>query len=837
MTEAERPTVEQRIQTAIYLAEHEDFGIFPVWSAYPSGMCKCPRGPACTSPGKHPISPKGFLDATRDRERIRNFLSAGSEPNYGLLNPDGVFTWDADGVGWQARLHALEERYGPLPDTLTTVTANGEHIFFRWPDDIGPRPMGEMFGFVTRWGSGRGAGYVIGPNSIHPSGAVYRRLPGAPVKVALLPAEWAKAALGPPQAPTGEGGGGVHLRIEAGGYTLPDKVGDGGRYDAIVSYTAHLYNRGFSTNEMWGSVLAELAPRFDPPLPETDLRDRFERAIRGMPERLGERRNLPGDGEGGSRAGADDRPGPLPPSEDEDFPGEIQPDAFGGLVGEIVDALAPGTDAAREGLLASLLPVLGAVVPVRLYWNRWQQSQPFVALIGKSGEGRKSTAIYRAVDSVGDAIGQNVMNGLLLAGISSGEAIVASMSRRQEAGTAVALVLEEEFARVVAARSREGATLDPMLRAAFDGGQLANLRSDSSRVVMAPYWLPALVAITPGELQSLTTVTDVKSGSGNRWLYICVRRRDVRADGSAPILPLELKKAIQSARDAASPPPELQIAEDAKARLEEYDRWVPTVAGMAIDMTQRMAVHALRAAIVQAGVERASTVSAAHVDRAIALADYGRRGLAWAFGPALIGNKDTRLLYRHLVEEGRLRTRAIDREIIRDPIRRQDAIDDLVDRGLARVERGAPGPRGGRPTRELVLLRTVGGSPVWAREWAKGVDTFTGKGLMAAPAHAREAGEAEGEQEPDSVTIPPNTRETAVTIPGQYPDSTAQNHGNTSGAASETVARKETAGEYIGKRSDGSIWCYFWKEHSGQHRDVQSDPWCQICSPEGDEGG
>jgi hypothetical protein len=76
------------------------------------------------------------------------------------------------------------------------------------------------------------------------------------------------------------------------GYELPDKVGEGGRYPAIVRYTAHLYNREFSTEEMWDLVETRLAPRFEKPYDGSDgrtLRGEFDKAIIDLPTRLGER--------------------------------------------------------------------------------------------------------------------------------------------------------------------------------------------------------------------------------------------------------------------------------------------------------------------------------------------------------------------------------------------------------------------------------------------------------------------------------------------------------------------------------------------------------------------
>lgn len=275
-----RPTADDRIRAALWFAER-GFGVFPVWSTHPDGTCRCPKGVDCMNAGKHPITQHGFDDATLDAAKIRAFLSAGSEPNYGLVCPDGVFALDVDGDGVD-RLAELEQRHGPLPPTLTTATAHGEHIFLRWPDEH-PRPIHGLFGYVTRWGSGKAAGYVIGPRSVHASGAIYTPAGGA-FDIAELPDDWARAAVEPTPSSTA-------LVVSAGGYVMPEHVSEGLRYEAIRAYTAHLYNRELTPDEMWPLVRDLLAPRFDDPLTEREVRGRFDKVVNEETrKRLGEPR-------------------------------------------------------------------------------------------------------------------------------------------------------------------------------------------------------------------------------------------------------------------------------------------------------------------------------------------------------------------------------------------------------------------------------------------------------------------------------------------------------------------------------------------------------------------
>ena len=171
------PTVNTRISEAL---KHLDqgFSAFSVWTTHPDGMCRCPLGADCTSSGKHPIPKDGFLAASRDPAVVTTMLSAGSEPNYGLVWPVGddvVIVLDVDGADWKARIDGPEGHYGPLPPTKTTRTPSGGlHLFYRWPVGV-PVPDGNtLHGFVVRFPM---KGYVVGPGS-QINGKVYRSVSG-----------------------------------------------------------------------------------------------------------------------------------------------------------------------------------------------------------------------------------------------------------------------------------------------------------------------------------------------------------------------------------------------------------------------------------------------------------------------------------------------------------------------------------------------------------------------------------------------------------------------------------------------------------------------------------
>lgn len=770
------------VAAATYFVSQLGCAAFPVWGSR-EGICACGDPHDGTEKwgadnvGKHPATLHGFKDGTKDLERIRTFLSNPGTPNYGLRPPKGVLAIDVDQAEGIARWDKLQREYGDLPLTLTTITANGRHYFFRWP--AGELPKGQLFGFVVRrWDDG----YVIGPGSVHPSGFVYdtlRQASGFPYDIADLPESWVEAASRP------------RLTIVAGSsQELPAK---GGRHDWLRNRARHLRGVIDEPAVLRAAILAENA-RLDEPKSEAEV----ERAIGEVFERFG----LDPEAETEERSRVklrEDETDLLGAPTSEQFPDPPDPAAFGGLLGEMVAQLAPGTDASVVGLLGSLIAFAGALIPGKAYFHGSHTSSPLIALVGESSVGRKGTAMRRAQDAMSECFQANAVNRVLLDGINSGEGLISAMSLRQNQTMAgepcVGLLFEDEFASLLVSRSREGSTIDSKMRAAFDGSQLSNRKAGDSKSVTAPYWLPGLVGITPSELRLLMGPGAMQNGSANRWLYLPVHRRDFMPVNVPPVFDQDTRaRLIEERRKALANPPTLGVDQGVIDRLSAFSDFLPGVSfGLSRDLVKRLQVITFRVALVHALVDGSSRVTQDHLARALALAEYARRGVSWIFGDT-IGNPEANLLFRHLTAVGRLTRTTITREIIRDPVKRQAAIDELLRIGRAQVVNVQTG---GRSRMELHPTPNTGAF----------VPFFQ--------------------------------------VPATEPTESVETSGNVEESAPEPVKNVEESREEVGNKSDdttptsnaltrpdGSIWCHFAREHYAQHTAVSSsDPHCDICSP------
>lgn len=615
----ERPSTEDRIRAALWFAER-GFGVFSVWSTEDDGTCRCPLGPECDQPGKHPVPRIGFKAATTDEARIRAMLSIPSRPNWGMLPPEGVFVLDVDGDGVE-RLAALEAVHGPLPPTLRTNTAHGQHVFLRWPADL-PRPIGQLFGYVTRWGSGATTGYVIGPRSVHASGAVY--VPAGPfVEIAELPDAWARAVVAPPAVVTEDA-----LEFTSG-YQLPEPGYTGSRYDAIRDYVASRYMRGISRDEVLAGVLTVLAPRFADAIDEGDIRSRFDRAWKGTPGRLGE----PMDAEAQAAAVAAATTSPATPGTDwPEPPDEL---VYHGPLGEVVRVVADRTEADPVGILGTLLASIGACMGNGKYIYQGSAQSPnlFVVLVGDSSSGRKGTAGSIAREVMGAAYPD--WSDFIVAGLGSGEGLVGYLKQNEKNGEQRALVMESEFGRLLTVMAREGSTLSPMIRDAWDGVPMGRILAREQSIVRSHH-VGVVAHVTPVELRQKLTGTDAANGFGNRFIWLAVRRTRLVPFPESPLQLVDraLLGDIGAAIDGAQAPAEVpwspagrEAWEDLYLELAMQRRY-----GLLGAMLARTESQVVRIALVYALLDRSRVIDVVHLTAARALWAYAERSVAHVFG-------------------------------------------------------------------------------------------------------------------------------------------------------------------------------------------------------------
>jgi putative DNA primase/helicase len=151
------------LRAARYYTLHLDLPVFPLhWTA--EGACSC-GNPQCSSPGKHPLTPNGFKDATTHELAVCQWWKDAPASNLGLPTGQrsGLFVLDVDpkngGLESLAKLPELP------PTRMVRTPSGGFHFYFKWQDGLTNRNAG-----LKQYGPGLDArgegGYVVVPPSI-----------------------------------------------------------------------------------------------------------------------------------------------------------------------------------------------------------------------------------------------------------------------------------------------------------------------------------------------------------------------------------------------------------------------------------------------------------------------------------------------------------------------------------------------------------------------------------------------------------------------------------------------------------------------------------------------
>jgi hypothetical protein len=338
-------------------------------------------------------------------------------------------------------------------------------------------------------------------------------------------------------------------------------------------------------------------------------------------------------------------PGP-PPNDDgpltapDGFPAPPAPAIYHGLAGQIIDAIAPHTEADPVAILAQLLVAIGAAVG-RGAWFSVEATRhhpnEFLVLVGDSAKARKGSSwdhVRRLLDDADPTLAARTLTGL-----SSGEGLIWAVRDPTPNDPGVTdrrlLVVEPEFASVLKTASRDISTLSPTLRSAWDGRPLAILTRNAPARATAAH-VAVIGHITSVELQHHVSAVDVANGLLNRFLLIACRRTRLLPDGGHPdpLADTGLDRALAIALAAAHHAGQLRFTEPARALWHDaYRQLAQPQPGIAGQLGARAEAHTIRLALTYALLDRAPAIGPDHLQAALALQDYAARSAAWALEP------------------------------------------------------------------------------------------------------------------------------------------------------------------------------------------------------------
>jgi hypothetical protein len=349
----------------------------------------------------------------------------------------------------------------------------------------------------------------------------------------------------------------------------------------------------------------------------------------------------------------------LPFAQCDDYPEPLGPAAFYGLAGEIVRHIEPHTEADPAALLFQLLAAFGNLIGhdhyivadgTRHYLNLYG------VLVGQSSKGRKGTS-WNHIANVMERVDPDWRQDRISFGLSSGEGLIWAVRdpieetkpirekgrHTGEYETYIAnhgeddkrlLVIEAEFANVLKVMAREGNTLSPVIRCAWDSGDLRTMVKNSPAKATKAH-ISIVGHITRDELRRLLTQTESANGFANRFCWLAVKRSKCLPDGGAihtvnfDDIVAKLESAVDFAKDF------VQIVRDPEATnlwRKAYPDLSEGKPGMLGAITGRAEAQVMRLSAIYALLDKSALIRPEHHQAAMALWDYCEESAQWIFG-------------------------------------------------------------------------------------------------------------------------------------------------------------------------------------------------------------
>jgi hypothetical protein len=331
------------------------------------------------------------------------------------------------------------------------------------------------------------------------------------------------------------------------------------------------------------------------------------------------------------------------------WPAPLAEEAFHGPAGEFVQTIEPHSESDPAALLFQFLVAVGNLAgrgPHFAAEGDLHSLNEYLVVMGKTAKGRKGSSWgrVRQVLAKADPVWAG---GRILGGLSSGEGLIYAVRDPQEDDEGAVtdpgvpdkrlLAFEAEFAQVLKQVERQGNTLSPVLRAAWETGTLRTLTKNSPTVATGAH-VSVVGHGTIEEVRRYLSTTEIANGFGNRHLWVCARRSKVLPEGGN----LEERQLQELSDGLAAVLDEAQhigkMERDGAARAiwrEVYGELSEGKPGLAGCLLARGEAHVMRLACIYAVLDTSRAVREPHLLAALACWDYVEASVRHVFGDSL----------------------------------------------------------------------------------------------------------------------------------------------------------------------------------------------------------
>ena len=560
-------------------------------------------------------------------------IATGEESNLLVLDVDFDPDKDLDGNDVLAE---LERSHGALPHTVEVLTPRGgRHLYFLYPKGHDIR---NSVGLLGRGLDIRSeGGYVVAPSSILLNGRPYAwdvdHHPDETPLAAL--SDWLLTLLMEQ----------VSTQQQTGTPTMNGTIPKGQRNDTLFRLGCSMRNQGYSEEAIKAAFLAVNPIACSIPLTENEIQN-IAYSCGKYPAR--------GDSINDAFATPTRTTSPWP-----DPPDEV---VYHGLAGEFVRMVEPHSEADPMALLLQFLAGFGSVIGRSAYFvaeSTRHYLNLFLVIVGKTSKARKGSSwshVKRVLEVCDLLWGTNCVKG----GLSSGEGLIWKVrdpiyktvpikEKGRQTGeyeeTCVdpgvddkrLLVQEAEFSSVLRMTEREGNTLSPIIRKAWETGNLEALTKNSPAKATNAH-ISIVGHIVQDEVRRYLSRTEAANGFANRFLWLCVKRSKILPEGgqidelNLGVFTELLHQAIEIARGTG----ELKFDEEARAIWHKvYGKLSEGAPGLFGAVTSRAEAQVMRVACLYALLDGYSEIKATHLKAALAVWDYCEASARFIFGDAL----------------------------------------------------------------------------------------------------------------------------------------------------------------------------------------------------------
>ena len=396
------------------------------------------------------------------------------------------------------------------------------------------------------------------------------------------------------------------------------------------------------------------------------------------------------------------------------WPQPMEQEAFHGLAGDIVRAISPHSEADEAAILMNFLIGFGSMIG-RGPWIHAggvrHGTNLFGVLVGGTSKGRKGTS-WGPVEALFKQVDEVWTKDKTPGGLSSGEGLIwvihdeirkvrkGRKDTEQEfdpiADTEVDVpgiddkrlcVIESELGQTLQVLRREGNTLSPILRQAWDGRDVLQSLTKATKAKATNAHISIIGHVTKAELTENFSAVEILNGLGNRILWCCVRRSKLLPNGGrVPEHEMQiLADRISTAVEYARVGPEVRKA----ASIEES--WADAYAvlsegrtGLWGAATARAEAQVLRIAMVYALLDCTDTIRREHLDAALAVWGYCEDSAAFIWADET-GDPAMDKILELLEREPRTQTEINDSVRLSAKVLRQK-LQELSGRGKIRFE-------------------------------------------------------------------------------------------------------------------------------------------------------